>query len=124
MPITLPQFTPADESVFRGRYRHLTTLLDRPYLNLWGTLNTPEAFVFMYTATVAHHLPAVAGIAWYMTGILSQVDDSERDYVKQAIGAITCAVMESNGFEKTGTKKAVPPIPERVFRRAELYRRA
>jgi hypothetical protein len=44
------------------------------------------------------------------------------DYVKKGIGAMVCAIMEANGYEKTGVKKAVPPFPYRVFSRGEVYR--
>ncbi|SEO42076.1 hypothetical protein SAMN02787149_10115 [Pseudomonas sp. Snoq117.2] len=53
--------------------------------------------------------------------MLENVPSEDIDYVKKGIGAIVCAIMETNGFEKTRTKKAVPPFPHRVFSRGEVY---
>jgi hypothetical protein len=40
------------------------------------------------------------------------------DREKQLLGALTCALLEANGWEKTGTKRA---IPNPAFNRGEVY---
>lgn len=76
----------------------------------------------MRSATECWGYPAVAGITFLIAPILENVPTEEVDYVKKGTGAIVCAIMEANGYEKTGVKKAVPPFPYRVFSRGEVYK--
>jgi len=84
---------------------------------IFKVLLTPEAFVFSKVAT-SMGLPAVAGVAervmleaQHQGKILSAFD-------KQFVGAVVCVLMEANGFEKTGKKKA---IPHQAFSKGEVY---
>lgn len=76
----------------------------------------------MRSTTECWGYPAVAGITFLIAPILENVPTEEVDYVKKGTGAIVCAIMEANGYEKTGVKKAVPPFPYRVFSRGEVYK--
>lgn len=122
MLTSLPNFVAADESTFRQRYTNFAPLLDRGELELWERLNNDAAFQLMRGVTLAQDLPAVAGITKLVASLLEQVDGSEFDYIKKGIGAIVCQIMEANGFQKTGIKRSVPPVPRKIFNRAELYR--
>ena len=121
LPLSFPAFVPADEQAFRNKYRNFAPLLDRGDLQLWKELNNEAAFSLMRAVTFSLELPAVSGIARLVSPILSKVEETERDYIKKGVGAIVCSIMETNGFRKTGTKKAVPPVPQRVFNRAAVY---
>ena len=41
-------------------------------------------------------------------------------FTKQFIGSVICALMEANGYKKTGTKKSVP---HELFSTGEFYKR-
>jgi hypothetical protein len=71
-------------------------------------------------ATTDLDLPAVAGVAklCYRT-VIEQNSLEWNGFLKQFIGAVVCTLMEANGFEKTGTKRA---IPHREFTKGEFYR--
>lgn len=85
---------------------------------LFDLIMTPDSFVRAMIATELG-LPAVAGVANNCVKVI------ERDstlllsgHVKQFIGAITCTLMEANGFRKTGTKRS---IPHPGFTKGEFY---
>lgn len=122
MILSYPHFREASREDFQAKYRNFAPLLDRADLQLWPALNNAGAFSHMRSATVCWEYPAVAGITFLIAPILESLTSEEVDYVKKGVGAIVCAIMESNGFEKTGVKKAVPPFPHRVFSRGEVYR--
>ena len=42
------------------------------------------------------------------------------NFTKQFIGSAICALMEANGYEKTGIKKSVP---HKLFTTGEFYKR-
>jgi hypothetical protein len=87
---------------------------------LFSVVMTPESFNNARVATLVFHLPAVAGVAETCWQAVQQQNAIEwRDFVKQYIGALVCALMEANGFEKTGEKRAVP---HQKFTKGELYR--
>jgi len=56
--------------------------------------------------------------------ILATTPNKKRLTLKRSIGTLVCAVMEANGYAKTGIQRAVPPVPERIFHAAEVYQRA
>ncbi len=123
MPISYPQFVPADVSAFRARYRNFAPLLERADLLLWSELNNEASFSHMRSATECWEFPAVAGVTRQVADILKSVPDDEVDYIKQGIGAMVCCIMEKNGYVKTGIKRSVPPVPRRLFSRGEVYKR-
>lgn len=78
-------------------------------------------------------LPAVASITHLLAPILAPIDElaetdpeagKTADRARRAIGSMVRVVLEANGFRKTGTQRAVPPEPRRLFVRAEVYEQA
>lgn len=122
MTITDDQFVPASIGYFSERYKQFASLADLNPDGLWCALNNAEAFNKMKWATEDMELPAVAGVVKLCLPFITAEHEERRNHLKKGIGAIVCCVMEANHFQKTGTKKAVPPVPERVFRKGEVYR--
>lgn len=86
---------------------------------LYTLLISPASFVRAQVATVDLDLPAVAGVAKLChQAVQAQTDVEWSGYVKQFIGAVVCCLMEANGFQKTGVKKA---IPYHAFTKGEMY---
>jgi len=123
MLVKYAEFIPANPETFREKYRNFAPLLDRADLRLWDELNNEAAYSHMRSATECWEYPAVAGVTRLMAPLLVKVPEAELDYVKKGIGAMVCCIMESNGYCKTGIKRSVPPIPLRVFSRAEVYQK-
>jgi hypothetical protein len=84
----------------------------------FSVVMTPMAFLKTSFATDDVGLPGVAGIAQECF-LASGGDLIPTD--KQYIGALVCALMEANGYCKTGKKRA---IPHKAFTKGEVYRRA
>ena len=88
---------------------------------LFKLIVSPESFLKAKIATDEFEYPAVAGIAKAVheeamnRGMWS---DETKGYIKQCTGAIMCALMEANGYRKSGRKKA---IPFREFTKGEVY---
>jgi hypothetical protein len=89
---------------------------------LFDVVMSPACYDYARAATLVFNLPAVAGVAKACTEAFSRQNKVEwRDFIKQYIGALVCALMEANGFEKTGEKRA---IPYPGFTKGEVYRLA
>ena len=89
---------------------------------MFDVVMSPTCYDYARAATLVFDLPAVAGVAKACTEAFSQQDKVEwRDFIKQYVGALVCALMEANGFEKTGEKRA---IPYPGFTKGEVYRLA
>ncbi len=87
---------------------------------LFDLLMTPTCFNSGRVATIDFDLPAVAGVAKLCFRTVEEQNTVEwNGFLKQFIGAVVCTLMEANGFEKTGTKKA---IPHKGFTKGEFYR--
>lgn len=123
MSITYPTFVPAKATTFEQKYRNFAPIMNRADLNLWSELNNEAAFSHMRSATECWDYPAVAGITKQVAPILDHLSKAEQNHIKKAIGAMVCCIMEANGYIKTDIKRSVPPIPCRVFSRAEVYQR-
>jgi hypothetical protein len=121
MPLNYPAFNEANVVDFQAKYRNFAPLIHRTDLQLWTTLNSEAAYSHMRSATVCWGYPAVAGITFLIAPILEKVKAADIDYVKKGTGAMVCCIMEANGYQKTGVKKAVPPFPYRIFSRGEVY---
>lgn len=67
----------------------------------------PETFLRAVSVTDALKMPAVSGIANACTQRLKDEGQELTGLRKQFIGAAICALMEENGFRKTGTKHAI-----------------
>lgn len=88
---------------------------------LFDVVMGPTSFLCARVATEELDLPAVAGVAKTVYEATSrQAAVPWSGFLKQYIGALVCTLMEANGFEKTGAKRA---IPHEAFTRGELYRR-
>ena len=88
---------------------------------LFDLLMTPENFLRARFATELG-LPAVAGVAAICDAAAKQqgFDLREDKFAKQAIGAIISVLMDKNGFEKTGERKA---IPHSAFTKGTLFQK-
>lgn len=82
---------------------------------LFKLLMTPESFVKAAVVTLTLGLPGVAGIA---KECAEAVPSGITDTQKRFCGATVCALMEANGFSKTGKKRA---IPHEAFTKGEVY---
>ena len=95
-------------------YKNRATTTGKVFFDL---VMTPESFLKAACATDDLDLPGVAALAKQCFeaagGSLSGTD-------KQYIGALVCALMEANGYRKTGTKRA---IPHKAFTKGEVYRK-
>ena len=81
----------------------------------FGYVMSADTFVAAAVVTERLGLPAVAAIAAACSGMVEgQIEGID----KQFIGAATCALMEANGYSKTGKKRAVPH-PD--WRKGEVY---
>ncbi len=86
---------------------------------LFNRIISPESFINARVVTLILKLPAVAGIAEDCYNLVNDNGTVEwRGFIKQFIGAVVCKLMEDNGFQKTGRKKA---IPHDQFTKGELY---
>jgi hypothetical protein len=91
---------------------------------LFNLLMTPQSYVAAEVATVDLDRPAIAGVAKRIRQTVRQIPADQRPRkwgaLKQFAGAVVCALMEANGFRKTGLKRSVSI---RGFNRGEVYRR-
>lgn len=116
---TLSVILPTIEQ-FAKRYRPYSRFVREEGRFLFDLLTSPACYNRAMVATIDLDLPAVSGVAkiCYQT-VQSQTTVEWNDYLKQFIGAVICTLMEANGFEKTGIKKA---IPYPAFTKGEMYR--
>ncbi|WP_152666180.1 hypothetical protein [Pseudomonas abietaniphila] len=121
----MPAFRPADMESFAKTHPSQFNELNAHAFNFIDFINSKESFTNMRVVTDALELPAVAGIVKFCAeAILATTPTVKRSSLKRSIGALVCAVMEANGYAKTGIQRAVPPVPERVFQSSEVYQRA
>jgi hypothetical protein len=89
---------------------------------IFDLLMSPDCYHKARVATLDLELPAVAGVAaTCYQAVQGQQEVGWDDNLKRFIGAVVCNLMEANGFEKTGKKKA---IPHPAFTKGEFYRLA
>jgi hypothetical protein len=121
----MPAFRSADIETFAKTHPAQYNELRAHQFNFIEFVNSEEAFTNMRVVTDALELPAIAGIVKVCgEAILNTEPNKKRLTLKRSIGTLVCAVMEANGYAKTGIQRAVPPIPERIFLAAEVYQRA
>lgn len=115
LPVRLPSL-----EEFAARYRPYSRFAQNEGRFLFDLLISPASFNRAQVATVDLDLPAVAGVAKISyEAVQAQTVVEWNDYVKQYIGALICTLLEANGFQKTGVKKA---IPHPRFTKGEMYR--
>lgn len=103
---------------FSKKYRQYGPYAQGEGKNLFQILTTVESFMRMKMSTELN-LPAVSGVAEvaHRVCVSDSVEFTQR--TKQFIGAVTCMMMEENGYEKENKKKT---IPHALFTKGELYR--
>ena len=72
---------------------------------------TPEAFVKAMVVTEELGYPAVSGFGNAIREAAKQRGmwgEGTSGYLKQCAGALTCVLMEANGYQKTGKKRSIP----------------
>src|SRR5438105_851445 len=74
---------------------------------LFDLLMTPDSYIKGRIATLDFALPAVAGVAETCYRAHQEHPTIEWNQTKQFCGTVIRCLMEANGFEMTGTKKAV-----------------
>lgn len=119
--MAFPDFNPIDFDSFRARCPRFASELDAVDYDFVAALNCAEAFYEMRAVSDSLGYPALAGVLHRIYTPLKAVPDDRRSGVKQALGSLACEIMESNGYSKTGTKRNVPPVPERMFQKTEVY---
>ncbi len=102
---------------FAAKYPHYGPRARNDGQPLFELVMTPSVFLACSVLTDTLGLPAVTAVAQkavdLMGGSLEGTD-------KQFLGALTCALMEANGYKKTGQKRS---IPHGAWNRGEVYRR-
>jgi hypothetical protein len=102
---------------FGDKYPQYRNYAENEGRAVFDLLMTPEALVYCAVATKMG-VPALTGIAEKAIQEIHHHGRSHTPFDKQFIGAVVCALMEVNGFHKTGIKKAVP---HKSFTKSELY---
>lgn len=92
---------------FGEKYRAYGKLAQGDWKDLFKYVMRPESFLRAVAVTEALGMPAVSGIANDCTVFLKENRTPMTDTMKQFVGAAVCALMEENGFEKTGTKRSI-----------------
>ncbi|MCU1137064.1 hypothetical protein [Stenotrophomonas maltophilia] len=130
-PLAIAPFQAANPDHFAANAPQFRDLLQWDSGSLWALINSESAYQQMAAFTL-RGLPAVASITHHLDLILEPIDSqAETDdaagalahRLRRAIGSMIRAVMEANGFRKTGVLRAVPPEPRRLFAKAEVYER-
>lgn len=121
----MPVFRPVDMETFAKTHPSQFNELSANSFDFLGFINTEESFTNMRVVTDALELPAVSGVVKSCAeAILATTPNIKRSSLKRSIGALVCAVMEANGYAKTGIQRAVPPVAGRIFHSSEVYQRA
>jgi hypothetical protein len=84
---------------------------------LFRLLMRPESLNSAIEATKIG-LPAVTGIAEISVQEIKRIGRKPTPFDKQFIGGVICSLMEANGYQKTGTKRA---ISHKAFSKGEFY---
>ena len=106
-------------SDFAKVYRQYGPFAGGDGLFLFDLISSADALNRARVATLDLKLPAVAGIAKTCHDAVAQQNRvAWSGFVKQFIGAVTCSLMEANGFRKTGRKRR---IPHKAFTVGEVY---
>ncbi|MHC9010130.1 hypothetical protein ACYX79_00640 [Stenotrophomonas rhizophila] len=130
-PQSIPHFSPADPGRFALQSPQFNDFLNWDEGSLWRLINSEAAYLQM-AAFSLRGSPAVAGITQHLDLILQPIDtqaqtDPQAEQLghraRRAIGSMIRAVLEVNGFRKTGILRAVAPEPRRLFVRSEVYER-
>lgn len=87
--------------------------------DLFELVVTPENFLAADAVTERLGMPAVSAVA-DMVAEHCRTRGGLTGFQKQLTGAVVCALMQANGYAKTGTKRS---IARPGWSRGEVYRR-
>lgn len=106
-----------DVEDFAVKYRQYGPYAQGEGEYLFKMLTSVESFVRMKISTELN-FPAITGIAEmaHQECVSNSIEFTPR--VKQFLGAVTCMMMEKNGYKKTNKKKT---IPHALFTKGEVY---
>lgn len=102
---------------FGGQFPHYKPYADGEGSALFNLLMRPETVNSAIEATKLG-LSAVAGVAEISAQEVNRSGRNLTGFHKQFIGAVVRTLMEANGYQKTGTKRA---IPHKDFSKGEFY---
>jgi hypothetical protein len=128
----IPPFRAADPDKFRQQAPQFAEFLTFASGRLWALINSEPSYIQM--AVYTHNgMPALAALTHALDPFIAPLDDEgehngaakvQASNLRKAIGSMVRAVMEANGFGKTGEKRGVPPEPRRIFKSGEVFRQA
>ena len=103
---------------FSAKYKQYGPLAKGPANFLFELLVSPESFVRAKMATELGH-PAIYGVAEMAFREVEKKDDILwNDNLKRFCGAVTCCLLEANGYQKTGEKRSVR---HHAFKKGEFF---
>jgi hypothetical protein len=102
---------------FGGRFPQYKPYAGGEGESLFKLLMRPESLNSAIEATKIG-LPAVTGIAELSIQEIKRTGRKPTPFDKQFIGGVICSLMEANGYQKTGTKRA---ISHKAFSKGEFY---
>jgi len=100
---------------FAARFPQYGPLARGEGRTLFDAAMRPEIFIDADALTRVRGLPAVTAVAVAVDGT---VGGTLTGADRQFLGAVTCVLMEANGYAKTGKKRA---IPHPGWSRGEVY---
>lgn len=112
--VTISLKIPTDIEFLENYPRYNTFLSTSEGIALYSKIASADYIIGAIEITKHLGLPAVTA-----AGLFVQEPMAGKDFEKQFIGSLTCAIMELNGYEKTGIKKSVPI---EGFTKGEVYK--
>jgi hypothetical protein len=105
---------------FLRKYPRFKTFIEGKGEGLFKAIMQPDVVIeAMVLANYGY--PSVLAVAKQSEEILTNPEQAgDNNFAKQFVGSVICAVMEANGYEKSGTKKSVP---HKFFNVGEIYER-
>lgn len=98
----------ASRKTFSQQFRRFSgALAQEPYSSLFDWLNQVDQIQMLLSASRDHGKPAVGGVARRFQAYCALNGICVTNELKQFVGAVTCAIMEVNGWRKTGRKGRV-----------------
>ena len=108
--ITIPP-----KSEFSKTYKQFGNLIKEEGSKVYDYIVTPEIFIRAMSVSDIG-MPAVSVVAENCSKMVPDLKD--KLFMKQFIGAVTCYLMESNGYKKSHKKKT---IPHDCFSKGEVF---
>jgi hypothetical protein len=103
---------------FTGKYPRYSGFATGEGRFLYELIMRPSVVIRAQAASYFGY-PSVLAVAEDCRRVIEAQDKVVLDnFTKQFIGSVICALMEANGFKKTGTKRSVP---HESFKTGEYY---